>query len=269
MPMISASGMPSRTVARATTRGRRRGCRDGVVGGALAVPRAAPVEPARGPTAKSSAPARKPIAAGSEAAVGEGLVEQLERGDREQDAAGEGEQRARSAGATVGRTSRASAPMKAALPATSPQPMRQIATDRPSSPARYGCRRRASAIPTPGDQSMSSAADRTGPFAQPRRTRPGEAGRRAPPPLYRHGRRARARSAGCAIPRRRVSSHYVVFEDGRIGAAGRRGPPRLARRRGRSGRARPTSMPARSASRSSIPATISATGRFPTRRSRR
>ena len=76
-------------------------------------------------------------------------------------------------------------------------------------------------------------------------------------------RRPRRRSPGCAIPTRKC----LVALPGRRGrprrSAGAGGAARLARGRRVVDRARPTSTRARSASRSSIPATSSATATFP------
>ncbi len=67
----------------------------------------------------------------------------------------------------------------------------------------------------------------------------------------------------------KVSSHYVVFEDGRIVQCVPEELTRLARWRSRPGLAKPTSIRARSASRSSIRAMNSAIPIFRCVRSRR
>ena len=76
--------------------------------------------------------------------------------------------------------------------------------------------------------------------------------------LHRHAVRAGGARTGCATPNARVSSHYVVFENGSIVQLVPETQARLARRRLGPGAATPTSIPARSASRSAIPATTSA-----------
>ena len=80
--------------------------------------------------------------------------------------------------------------------------------------------------------------------------------------LYRHA--GRRRGAGTFVrPRQRSSAHYFVFEDGRVIQMVPGEPARLARRRRPSGPAKPTSIPARSASKSPIRVTTTTIPIFP------
>ena len=106
---------------------------------------------------------------------------------------------------------------------------------------------------------------RRGPaVAEPRRAQGRRRARHDRAALHRHARHTKPRSSGCAIPRSEVS--VALRRAARTATSSRCVPEeraRLARRRSRPGPARPTSIRARSASRSPIPATTTAIRIFP------